>query len=88
MVITAVHLDDAGRPVKYKIENSWSDQAGEGGWFMMTGDWFREFVYQVVIPRSVADKKWVKVLDEGEAVVLKPWDPMVSRWDGLARCGR
>ena len=29
MVITAVHLDDAGRPLKYKIENSWSDTAGE-----------------------------------------------------------
>ena len=78
MVITAVHLGDDGRPVRYKVENSWSDSAGEKGWFMMTGKWFREFVYQVVIPRSVADKKWSAVLDGGDAVVLKPWDPMVS----------
>jgi bleomycin hydrolase len=79
MVITAVHVDDKGRPVRYKIENSWSDAAGEGGWFMMTADWFKEFVYQVVVPRSIADKRWTKVLNDGHATVLKPWDPMVSQ---------
>jgi bleomycin hydrolase len=78
MVISAVHLDDKGRPIKYKVENSWSDSAGEKGWFMMTADWFRENVFQVVIPRSVVDSKWTKVLDGGKAVVLPPWDPMVG----------
>ncbi|ORX34978.1 peptidase C1B, bleomycin hydrolase [Kockovaella imperatae] len=78
MVITAVHLDESGRPLKYKIENSWSDQNGEKGWFMMTASWFREYVYQVVIPRSVADKRWTAVYDAGNPTVLKPWDPMVS----------
>ena len=78
MVITAVHLNDKGRPVRYKVENSWSDSAGEKGWFMMTADWFRENVFQVVIPRSVVDSKWTKVLDAGNPVVLPPWDPMVS----------
>ena len=47
MVITAVHLDDNGRPLKYKVENSWNDTVGEKGWFMMTAEWFREYVYQV-----------------------------------------
>ena len=42
MVITAVHLDDAGEPIRYKIENSWSDQVGNKGFFMCTADWFRE----------------------------------------------
>lgn len=78
MVITAVHIDAKGRPVRYKVENSWSDAAGEKGWFMMTADWFRENVFQVVVPRSVVDSKWSKVLDGGKAVVLAPWDPMVS----------
>lgn len=83
MVITAVHLDEEnGRPLKYKIENSWSDNAGEKGWFMMTRDWFREYVYQVVVPKSVADEKWVKVLEEGEVVTLDPWDPLVSLCSG------
>ena len=78
MVITAVHLDKSGRPVKYKIENSWSDASGEKGWFMMTAAWFREYVFQVVIPRSVADKKWISILDGQDLIELAPWDPMVS----------
>lgn len=75
MVITAVHVDAKGRPVRYKVENSWSKTAGEDGWFMMSADWFREYVYQVVVPRSIVDKKWVKVLDQ-EPLMLEPWDPM------------
>jgi len=87
MVISAVHLDNKGRPLKYKVENSWSDSAGEKGWFMMTADWFRENVFQVVIPRSVVDSKWTKVLDGGNAVVLPPWDPMVSDAQRFKRSG-
>ena len=82
MVITAVHLDESGRPIKYKIENSWSDTAGEKGWFMMTASWFREYVFQVVIPRSVADKKWTTILDGQDLIELDPWDPMVSDLKG------
>lgn len=36
MVITAVHLDNNGRPVKYKVENSWTVTTGEADWYMMT----------------------------------------------------
>ena len=79
MVITAVHLSKQGRAIKYKVENSWGKDAGENGWFMATAEWFNEFVYQVVIPKSIASEKYVKVLEKGQAVVLKPWDPMVSQ---------
>lgn len=75
MVITAVHLGEDGRPVKYKVENSWSKESGEDGWYMMTAAWFAEFVYQIVVPSSIVDKKWVKVLDQ-EPIELEPWDPM------------
>nr|XP_031859696.1 uncharacterized protein CI109_004971 [Kwoniella shandongensis]KAA5526768.1 hypothetical protein CI109_004971 [Kwoniella shandongensis] len=77
MVITAVHLDASGRPVRYKVENSWSDSAGEKGWFMMTAAWFREYVFQVVVPKSIVDSKWSDLLNT-EATTLKPWDPMGS----------
>jgi bleomycin hydrolase len=76
MVITAVHLDKDGRPVRYKVENSWSNTAGQDGWFMCTAEWFREYVYQVVVPRSLVDKKWSDVLDGGNPVELEAWDPM------------
>lgn len=31
MVFTAVHLDAEGRPIRYKVENSWSEEAGDKG---------------------------------------------------------
>ncbi|WVR06149.1 hypothetical protein IAU60_003179 [Kwoniella sp. DSM 27419] len=76
MVITAVHLGPDGRPTKYKVENSWSDTAGEKGWFMMTSRWFQEYVFQVVVPPSIVAKHWADVLDT-PPVMLKPWDPML-----------
>lgn len=42
MVITAVHLDADGKPVRYKVENSWGDSAGDRGFFVMTDRWFDE----------------------------------------------
>lgn len=34
------------------------------------------FVYQVVIPKKLAEGKYVKILEEGHAHVLPAWDPM------------
>jgi len=42
MVITAVHLDTDGWPVRYKVENSWGEGAGDKGFFVMTNRWFNE----------------------------------------------
>ncbi|CAL1707521.1 unnamed protein product [Somion occarium] len=78
MVITAVHLDSSSKPVRYKVENSWGETAGEKGWFVMTDAWFNEFVYQVVIPKALAPKELVKVFESKDKVVLPPWDPMGS----------
>jgi len=77
MVISGVHLDPAtGAPVRYKVENSWGENAGEKGYFVMTDKWFEEFVYQVVVPKALAPKELVKVYESDEKVVLPAWDPM------------
>lgn len=39
---------------------------------------FRRFVYQVVVPKTLAPKELVKVFEGDEKVVLPPWDPLVS----------
>jgi len=76
MVISGVHLDPAGKPVRYKVENSWGETAGKDGYFVMTDAWFDEYVYQVVVPKALAPKDLVAVYESAETVVLPPWDPM------------
>ncbi|KAI0000371.1 peptidase C1B bleomycin hydrolase [Russula vinacea] len=79
MVISGVHLDpQSGKPLRYKVENSWGENSGEKGFFVMTDRWFEEFVYQVVVSKSLAPKELVKVFESGDKVVLPPWDPLVS----------
>lgn len=81
MVITAAHVDASGRPVRFRVENSWGPDSGEKGYLVMTDKWFDEFVYQVVVPKSLAPKELVKVFESGEKIVLPPWDPMVCSID-------
>ena len=66
-----------GKPVKWKVENSWGDKVGEKGFFVMDDKWFDEYLYQIVVPRKNLSAKLQKVLKQ-KPVVLKPWDPMGS----------
>ena len=77
MVISGVHLDASGKPLRYKVENSWGFFDGENGYYLMTDAWFDQFVYQVVVPKTLAPKELVEVYEKGEKTVLPPWDPMV-----------
>ncbi|GAA5823090.1 hypothetical protein JCM11251_007482 [Rhodosporidiobolus azoricus] len=76
MLLTAVHLDAHGKPVRWRVENSWGPDACDKGYMLMSDEWFSEYVYQVVAHRQVVPKELVEVFDKGEATVLPPWDPM------------
>ncbi len=77
MVLQGVNLDASGAPNRWKVENSWGDEPGNKGYFVMTDDWFSEFTYQVVINKKYLSKaQWA--LWEQEPIELEPWDPMGS----------
>ena len=79
MVISGVHVDPhTGKPVRYKVENSWGGDVGDKGYFVMSDSWFEQFVYQVVVPKALAPKDLVAVFEKGDKVVLPASDPMGS----------
>ena len=74
MVLTAVHVVD-GKPVRWRVQNSWGETAGSEGWFVMSDKWMDEFVYQAVVEPRFVSKEVRDVLDM-KPKVLPRWDPM------------
>ena len=75
MVFVGVDLDANGKPIKWKVENSWGDAVGDKGIFSMEDAWFDEYNYQIAVNKKYIDSKWLKALDE-PVIKLEPWDPM------------
>ncbi|KAK8749943.1 hypothetical protein OTU49_015141 [Cherax quadricarinatus] len=77
MVFTAVTLTESGTPEKWRVENSWGEDRGEKGYLIMTSEWFREFVFEIVVDRKHVPEEVLAVFTQ-EPVVLPAWDPMGS----------
>ena len=75
MVFTGVDIDDSGKPIKWRVENSWGTKLGDKGYMVMADSWFDEFLYEVMVSKKHLSPKLLEVLDT-EPVVLPPWDPM------------
>ena len=77
MVLQGVHLDAEGKPVRWRVENSWGKDRGKDGYYLMSDDWFSEYTYQVVVHKKYLSAEQLAQY-EGEMKVLEPWDPMGS----------
>ncbi|KAJ3224966.1 hypothetical protein HK099_007595 [Clydaea vesicula] len=65
MVFTGVHFDSNGKPLRWRVENSWGDSLettgrhafnnGSHGFEVMNDNWFGEYVFDII-----ADTKYLK----------------------------
>lgn len=76
MTFTGVQMN-GNEPLRFKVENSWGEKFGYKGHFVMTSDWFDQYVYQVVVNKKYLPEKLRKAYEK-KAIELKPWDPMGS----------
>ncbi|MBX9922782.1 MAG: C1 family peptidase [Rhabdochlamydiaceae bacterium] len=74
MLFTGVNLVDK-KPNKWCVENSWGDKPGKKGYFMMTDEWFDEYMFEIAVHKKYLPKKLIKLLSLPE-ISLDPWDPL------------
>ena len=65
---------------KWKVENSWGSDSGQNGYIIMTGEWFREYMFRVVVNRKYCPASVLETLKQ-KPVRLPAWDPMFSEED-------
>ena len=77
MTLIAVDLDEAGKPRKWMVENSWGAASGYKGNLIMTDKWFEEYMFRVVLEKKYVPADVLKMLEQ-KSVLLPAWDPMFA----------
>lgn len=73
MNITGVECDADGKPLRWKVENSWGDEVGSKGIFSMSNDWFEEYAYELIVDKAFVSDEYLKGLDQ-EAIQFEYYD--------------
>ena len=73
MCITGVSLKK-GKPIRWKIENSWGNANGDSGFYLMSEAFFKAFTFQAAVRKKYLVKEELDALEK-EAKLLPPWDP-------------
>ena len=74
MLFTGVDIaDDEVR--RWRVENSWGEEPGSKGFFVMNDNWFDEYVFEIATRRSELPPELQAALAQ-EPIVLPAWDPM------------
>ena len=63
MILTGVNFGEDGKPNRWKIENSWGGEVGKKGYFVCSEKYFREYVYEAIIHKSLLSESQLALLD-------------------------
>ena len=75
MTLTAVDLDEDGKAIKWKVENSWGNAWGQSGCMIMTDRWMREYMFRLVVDKQYVPQDLLK-LSEQRPTMVTPEDPL------------
>jgi bleomycin hydrolase len=63
------------RPRRWRVENSWGEENGRKGFFVMNDNWFNEYMFEIAARKSYLPAELQAALDQ-PPIVLPAWDPM------------
>lgn len=75
MTLTAVDLDPSGKPIKWKVENSWGAEKGSSGYLIMTSRWFDEYMFRMVVDKKYVSEKYLE-MEKQKPLMVMPEDPL------------
>lgn len=76
MTFQGVQLGDDGRPVAWRIENSWGKDACKNGYLVASAEWYRTYGGEVVVRREFVPAELLAVVDSGEVTEVEPWSTL------------
>ena len=74
MTLIAVDIKD-GKPVKWMVENSWGAATGYKGNYIMTDEWFNEYMFRLVVEKKYVPADVMALVNQ-KPILLPAWDPM------------
>lgn len=76
MMINGYH-EDNNEIIRWKIENSWGKDSGKDGFCLMTNEWMKEYVFQILVKKDLLNDTEKKVLEDRDNYrIIEPWDPL------------
>jgi bleomycin hydrolase len=81
VLFTGVDIVD-GTPRRWRVENSWGEDNGQKGFYLMNDSWFDEYLFEIAARKSYLPAALRAALEEAP-IVLPAWDPMGSLADTM-----
>ena len=73
--VDVVETPDGPKPRRWRVENSWGDENGRKGFYVMNDSWFDEYMFEIAIHKKYVPQELVEAWQQ-EPIHLPPWDPM------------
>ncbi|MCZ6675824.1 MAG: C1 family peptidase [Candidatus Poribacteria bacterium] len=73
--VDVVSVDGQEVPRRWRVENSWGEDSGQKGFYLMNDNWFDQYMFEIAARKDYLPDELRDAL-ELEPIVLPPWDPM------------
>ena len=73
--VDVIETPEGPKPRRWRVENSWGDEHGRKGFYVMNDSWFDEYMFEIATHKKYVPKELVEAWQQ-EPIHLPPWDPM------------